>query len=160
MGESNSGHIGDDIDKRAGDDPTLYGYRASIEAARFSKHVAAQVYGKAPKYSYVWGGSGGGGRSPACLEYGADGCAGALRFWGGEKIKPMEPNRGDEASSPCVSGPCSMFSAFWLELGSWKASSTPRNRAAAGTPSRDSPIMSPRNSPISTDWGIREAMNS
>jgi len=83
MVESNSGHIGDDIDKRAGDDPTLYSYRASIESARFSKHVAAQVYGKAPQYSYVWGGSGGGRRSPGCLEYGPDVYAGALPFMGG-----------------------------------------------------------------------------
>src|ERR1700723_3033346 len=52
MVESNSGHIGDDVDPRAGDDPTLYGYRASIEAARSSKHVAAQVYGAPPKYAY------------------------------------------------------------------------------------------------------------
>src|SRR3546814_6668316 len=57
MVESNCGHIGDDIDARAGDDPTLYGYRAGVEAARFSKHVAKQVYGREPDYSYVWGGS-------------------------------------------------------------------------------------------------------
>src|SRR3546814_7619677 len=63
MVESNCGHIGDDIDARAGDDPTLYGYRAGVEAARFSKHVAKQVYGREPDYSYVWGGSGGGRRS-------------------------------------------------------------------------------------------------
>src|SRR3546814_13612113 len=62
-------HIGDDIEARAGDDPTLYGYRAGVEAARFSKHVAKQVYGREPDYSYVWGGSGGGRRSPLHLEY-------------------------------------------------------------------------------------------
>src|SRR3546814_15806620 len=44
MVESNCGHIGDDIDARAGDDPPLYGYRAGVEAARFSKHVAKPVY--------------------------------------------------------------------------------------------------------------------
>jgi hypothetical protein len=88
MVESNSGHIGDDIDQRAGDDPTLYGYRASVETARFSKHVAAQVYGEAPRYSYVFGGSGGGRRSPSCLEYGADVYAGALPFMGGGNIEP------------------------------------------------------------------------
>jgi len=86
MVESNSGHIGDDVDPRGGDDPTLYGYRASIETARFSKHVAAQVYGRAPDYSYVWGGSGGGRRSPSCLEYGSDVYAGALPFMGGGNI--------------------------------------------------------------------------
>ncbi|MCU1346674.1 MAG: hypothetical protein JWL70_2940, partial [Acidimicrobiia bacterium] len=64
MVESNQGHIGDDIDPKAGDDPTMYGWRASAEAARFSKHVAAQVYGSGPHHAYVFGGSGGGRRSP------------------------------------------------------------------------------------------------
>ena len=58
MAESNMGHIGDDIDPKAGDDPTLYGWRAAAETGRFSKHVAAQVYGSAPHHCYVWGGSG------------------------------------------------------------------------------------------------------
>jgi hypothetical protein len=44
MVESNQGHIGDDFDPRAGEDGTLYGHRASAEAARLSKFVAAQVY--------------------------------------------------------------------------------------------------------------------
>lgn len=87
MIESNSGHIADDIDVKGGDDPTLYGHRASIETARFSKHVAAQVYGTAPHHSYVWGGSGGGRRSPLCLEYGSGVYDGALPFMGGGEIK-------------------------------------------------------------------------
>src|SRR5207245_429030 len=62
MIESNQGHIGDDIDPKGGDDPTLYGHRASAEVPRFSKHVAAQIYGEAPHHSYVFGGSGGGRR--------------------------------------------------------------------------------------------------
>lgn len=86
MVESNCGHIGDDIDPRAGDDPTLYGHRAGIEAARFSKHVCRQVYGREPAFSYVWGGSGGGRRSPLHLEY-CDGVYdGALPFMGGGDI--------------------------------------------------------------------------
>ncbi|MCU1344155.1 MAG: hypothetical protein JWL70_421, partial [Acidimicrobiia bacterium] len=68
MVESNQGHIGDDYDPKAGEDPTLYGHRASAESARLSKLVAEQVYGSAPHHSYVWGGSGGGRRSPLCLE--------------------------------------------------------------------------------------------
>src|SRR3546814_14440954 len=32
MVESNCGHIGDDIDARAGADPTLYGYRAGVRS--------------------------------------------------------------------------------------------------------------------------------
>src|ERR1700689_899561 len=107
MVESNSGHIGDDIDKRAGDDPTLYSYRASIESARFSKHVAAHVYGKAPQYSYVWGGSGGGRRSPACLEYGPDVYAGALPFMGGGNIEPHGTRSRVRSEQPLCFG--SMF---------------------------------------------------
>lgn len=83
MVESNSGHIGDDIDPKAGEDPTIYGHRASIETARLSKHVAAQVYGAPPEYSYVWGGSGGGRRSPLCFENGQDVYQGAMPFMGG-----------------------------------------------------------------------------
>lgn len=86
MVESNSGHIGDDIDPKAGDDPTLYGYRASVESARFSRFVAEQIYGKQPDYGYVWGGSGGGRRSPLCLEYGNGVYDGALPYMGGGNI--------------------------------------------------------------------------
>src|SRR3546814_13874033 len=69
MVESNCGHIGDDIDARAGDDPTLYGYRAGVEPARFSKHVAKQLYVREPDYSSVWSGSGRGRRSPLPLGF-------------------------------------------------------------------------------------------
>lgn len=67
--ESNMGHKGDVMDAKAGPDPTIYGFRAAAESARFSKFVAAQVYGEAPHYSYVFGGSGGARRSPLCLAY-------------------------------------------------------------------------------------------
>ncbi|MCU1692064.1 MAG: hypothetical protein JWM64_1155 [Frankiales bacterium] len=86
MMESNQGHIGDDVDPRAGDDNTLYGFRATNESARFSKFVAEQVYGEAPHHSYVWGGSGGGRRSPGCLENGPDVWSGAMPFMGGGNV--------------------------------------------------------------------------
>jgi Tannase and feruloyl esterase len=89
MAESNMGHIGDDIDPKAGDDPTLYGWRAAAEAGRFSKHVATQVYGKPPHHSYVWGGSGGGRRSPLVLENAPDTFDGALPFMGGGDVRPF-----------------------------------------------------------------------
>jgi hypothetical protein len=89
MVESNMGHIGDDIDPKGGEDPTLYGWRAAAETARFSKHVAAQVYGSAPHHSYVWGGSGGGRRSPLSLENAPDVFDGALPFMGGGDVKPF-----------------------------------------------------------------------
>jgi hypothetical protein len=107
MVESNSGHIGDDVDPRAGDDPTLYGYRASIETARFSKHVAAQIYGQAPTHSYVWGGSGGGRRSPLCFEYGADVYAGALPFMGGGNVEKHGTQSRVRSEAPICFG--SMF---------------------------------------------------
>ncbi|HVV08070.1 PKD domain-containing protein [Amycolatopsis sp.] len=86
MVESNMGHIGDDIDPKGGEDATLYGWRAAAEAARFSKHVAAQVYGSPPHHAYVWGGSGGGRRSPLLLENAPDVFDGALPFMGGGDV--------------------------------------------------------------------------
>src|SRR3546814_3907439 len=56
MVESNCGHIGDDIDPKGGNDPTLYGYRAAVESARLSRHLAAQIYGEPPANGYVYGG--------------------------------------------------------------------------------------------------------
>lgn len=86
--ESNQGHIGDEVDPRAGDDPTLYGHRASAEVARFSKHLAEQVYGHAPHHSYVYGGSGGGRRSPLCLENAPGVWDGCLPSVSGGEIGP------------------------------------------------------------------------
>jgi hypothetical protein len=94
MVESNQGHKGDDYDPKAGEDPTLYGHRASAECARLSKYVAAQVYGSAPHHSYVWGGSGGGRRSPLCLENAPgvwDGCMPSTS--GGEIAPPGNTQR-------------------------------------------------------------------
>jgi Tannase and feruloyl esterase len=82
MVESNQGHIGDELDPKGGEDPTLYGWRASAEVARFSKFVAEQIYGQPPHHSYVFGGSGGARRSPLCLAYAPDAWDGALPFMG------------------------------------------------------------------------------
>ncbi len=82
MVESNMGHIGDVKDARAGDDATIYGWRAAAESARFSKFVAAQVLGVAPRHSYVFGGSGGARRSPLCLAYAPDVWDAAMPFMG------------------------------------------------------------------------------
>ena len=107
MVESNSGHIGDDIDPRAGEDPSLYGYRASVESARFSKHISKQVYGREPDYAYVWGGSGGGRRSPGCLEYAGGVYDGALPFMGGGSVEPHGTNIRVRSEQPVSFG--SMF---------------------------------------------------
>ncbi len=82
MVESNMGHVGDVMDPKAGSDPTIYGWRAAAESGRFSKHVAAQIYGSAPHHSYVWGGSGGARRSPLCLAYAPDVWDAAMPFMG------------------------------------------------------------------------------
>jgi hypothetical protein len=80
--ESNMGHIGDVLDPKAGEDPTIYGWRAGAESARFSKFLAAQILGRAPAYSYVYGGSGGARRSPLCLAYAPDVWDGAVPYMG------------------------------------------------------------------------------
>ncbi len=80
--ESNMGHVGDVMDPKAGPDPTIYGWRAAAETGRFSKHVAQQILGARPAYSYVWGGSGGARRSPLCLAYAPDVWDAAMPFMG------------------------------------------------------------------------------
>jgi hypothetical protein len=82
MVESNMGHIGDVKDPKAQDDPTVYGWRAAAESARFSKYVAAQVLGAEPDYAYVFGGSGGARRSPLCLAYAPDVWDAAMPYMG------------------------------------------------------------------------------
>jgi hypothetical protein len=91
MVQSNQGHIGDVLDPTGGEDPTLYGWRASAEVARFSKYVAAQIYGEPPHHSYVFGGSGGARRSPLCLAYAPDVWDAALPFMG----DAMDGDHGD-----------------------------------------------------------------
>lgn len=107
MIESNQGHIGDDVDPRAGDDPSMYGWRASAEVARFSKFVAEQVYGEPPHHSYVYGGSGGGRRSPLCLENAPDAWDGALPFMGGGDVAEHGNNNRVQSAQPMAFG--SMF---------------------------------------------------
>jgi hypothetical protein len=107
MVESNMGHIGDDIDPKGGNDPTLYGYRAAAESARFSKHVATQVYGTPPQYAYVYGGSGGARRSPLCLENCPDVWDGAMPFMGGGEV-------AEHGNTKCIksAGPMSFGTMF------------------------------------------------
>jgi hypothetical protein len=68
MVESNQGHVGSELCPKAGDDGTIYGWRASAETGRFAKHLAVQIYGRAPHHGYVFGASGGGQRSAQCIE--------------------------------------------------------------------------------------------
>jgi hypothetical protein len=91
MVESNMGHIGATLDPKAGNDASIYGFRAAGESARFSKFLAERLLGQAPHHSYVFGGSGGAARSPQCLEYCPDVWDAALPYVGGASIVP----RGD-----------------------------------------------------------------
>ncbi|MFA4835766.1 MAG: tannase/feruloyl esterase family alpha/beta hydrolase [Dehalococcoidia bacterium] len=77
--ESNQGHLGSDMSGLKGD-MTILAYRASAETARYSKLVAAKMYGAEPHNSYVYGGSGGGVRSLDCIENVADVWDGAVPF--------------------------------------------------------------------------------
>lgn len=49
-------------------DPTITGYRASAAAARFSRVVAAEMYGPHRPYGYCYGGSGGAYKTISCVE--------------------------------------------------------------------------------------------
>jgi hypothetical protein len=51
-----------------GDDPTIAGYRASAAAARYSRVLAAEMYGDHRPYGYCYGGSGGGYKTISCVE--------------------------------------------------------------------------------------------
>lgn len=51
-----------------GDDTTITGYRASAAAAKYSRVLAAEMYGAHRPYGYVYGGSGGAFKTFACLE--------------------------------------------------------------------------------------------
>jgi hypothetical protein len=64
--ESNQGHFPapghgfmDDVEN----------FGASAESARYSWKLAEEMYGAAPHHSYVWGVSGGGGRTMSCIEF-------------------------------------------------------------------------------------------
>jgi hypothetical protein len=106
MIESNMGHVGDVLDPKAGEDPTIYGWRAAAESGRFSKFLAEQVLGARPSYAYVWGGSGGARRSPLCLAYAPDVWDGALPFMG----DAQDGEYGDwNRLRGCAQHFCSMF---------------------------------------------------
>ncbi len=66
--ETNQGHDGPRFCAKAGGDASVYGHRAAAECARFSRHLAIQIYGEVPNYGYLCGGSGGGVRSVLCME--------------------------------------------------------------------------------------------
>ena len=50
------------------DDPTIAAYRANAAAARYSRVVAAEMYGQHRPFGYAYGGSGGGFRTIGSIE--------------------------------------------------------------------------------------------
>ncbi|HEX5587224.1 MAG TPA: hypothetical protein VFZ17_07955 [Acidimicrobiia bacterium] len=87
MVESNQGHIGPSQCAKAGDDATIYAYRATAESARLSKYVAAQVYGAPPEHAYIYGGGGGASRGSTAFTN-TDVWDGAFLFDGAGPIGP------------------------------------------------------------------------
>src|SRR5919106_1269321 len=63
-----------------GDDWTVAGYRASAAVARYSRVVAAEMYGEHRPFGYVFGGSGGSLKTISCLESTVDVWDGAVPF--------------------------------------------------------------------------------
>jgi len=63
-----------------GDDPTMTGFRASAAVARYSRELAAEMYGDHRPYGYVYGGSGGAFKTVSCFESTNDVWDGAVPF--------------------------------------------------------------------------------
>jgi hypothetical protein len=63
-----------------GEDGTVTGFRASAAAARYSRVLAAEMYGDHRPYGYCYGGSGGGFKTIACLENTTDIWDGGVPF--------------------------------------------------------------------------------
>ncbi|HET6950700.1 MAG TPA: hypothetical protein VFI47_10005 [Acidimicrobiales bacterium] len=63
-----------------GDDWTVAGYRASAAVARYSRTLAAEMYGEHRPYGYVFGGSGGALKTVSCFENVPDVWDGAVPF--------------------------------------------------------------------------------
>ena len=74
---SNQGHSGPDATHL---DREIHHYGASVASARHARVVATQMYGDPPHHGYLWGGSGGAGRTIAILEHAPDLYQGAVVY--------------------------------------------------------------------------------
>ena len=74
---SNQGHTGPDATHL---DREIHHYGASVATARHSRVVAQEMYGDPPHHGYIWGGSGGAGRTIAILEHAPDLYQGAVVY--------------------------------------------------------------------------------
>jgi hypothetical protein len=66
--QTNQGGMGATATPGAEIDPTIAGYRVNAAAARYSRGLAAQMYGQHRPYGYPFGGSGGGFRTIGGME--------------------------------------------------------------------------------------------
>lgn len=69
-----------------GEDSTIAGFRASAATARYSRVLAAEMYGEHRPYGYVFGGSGGAYKTISCFENAIDVWDGAVPFVHGSPI--------------------------------------------------------------------------
>ncbi len=74
---SNQGHSGPDATHL---EREIHHYGASVASARHARVVATQMYGDRPHHGYLWGGSGGAGRTIAILEHAPDLYQGAVVY--------------------------------------------------------------------------------
>ncbi|MEX1007010.1 MAG: hypothetical protein WD271_04100 [Acidimicrobiia bacterium] len=74
---SNQGHMGPDATHL---DREIHHYGASVASARRARTIAAEMYGDEPHHGYIWGGSGGAGRTIAILEHAPDLYQGAVVY--------------------------------------------------------------------------------
>ncbi len=69
-----------------GEDSTIAGFRASAATARYSRVLAAEMYGEHRPYGYVYGGSGGAYKTISCFENCIDVWDGAVPFVHGSPV--------------------------------------------------------------------------
>ncbi|HTR70255.1 MAG TPA: hypothetical protein VMH41_08500 [Mycobacteriales bacterium] len=69
-----------------GEDSTLAGFRASAATARFSRTIAAGMYGEHRPFGYVFGGSGGAFKTISCVESTNDVWDGSVPFVHGSPV--------------------------------------------------------------------------
>lgn len=74
---SNQGHAGPDATHLARE---IHHYGASVAVARQARVIASEIYGEEPHHGYLWGGSGGAGRTIAILEHAPDLYQGAVVY--------------------------------------------------------------------------------
>ena len=111
MVESNMGHIGDVLDPKAGDDPTIYGFRAAAEVGPLLQVRRRPGLRRSRRTTPTcWGGSGGARRSPLCLQYAPDVWDAALPFMGDAMVGEHGDFTRLRARAAATSPPCSTSS--------------------------------------------------